>query len=815
MPIFPPQAADAYGVSREILGARREANCCGFRRFVAVMRNEPLRLLQPEELCSFTDAQTIADRVQRLYTSIGKAIDDDSDAALLADALCVDCPIVGVSQGFVDLTGFPRERLLGQNCRILLDGVPEVAVSRSARKNLRDFCRMCRLQGLENISEATSIQPNTCVDGTQFINFFMVGLCMVARHPYILGIQRRVGDGLFVRLSNDETKQVTEKLRASLLRLRHQLQSLVVDPVTDLHMPVCKDKLGENSSYNKPEFRFYPERLQDHCLLMNSGCTAIRREPQELATNCLVFGDRPIKHTEHGLYFSVRVDDVVTTFEGLPVLGFTRRKPEDGPTLYPTVTKCMGKSVLVGACAEAFARDQHEHFKIGFKLPPKTEVQCWAREENVPLHRRKKGFVVNPGDKLGCVYTLDGHIQLFFNGIKALDFDVERPVDSTADYYAVVDACFSAYSLTLLPPAAALSGELQPQSARLHADGLEVEGVTCACDSQQRVARQPTCEDIDGRVSMVVNEAIVKKAIKSVVADCDFCVTIADPQSKDVHLIAVSEAFEAMTGYCRREILGVNCRFLNQSCPISPVDVMALRLASESGAPYTALLPNRKKSGEMFINLLDLRGLTVAQDTETGKALWYLIGIQADVTGMATDGIPEDHFSALQEVAWKIREGLKRELSTLAQSSAESFESETPLNSPSSDRSISLDSAGLPSNFRILQEPIWMIGDSASGDTKLSATMPPGAAMTQTPLAASPPSGTEASGEQHNAHSFQKFEEAYARKARASPPHPRVQASFVQRSSNSQSDGFAPVASLIAAACCAFALGWLIGRGRW
>eukprot|EP00913_Durusdinium_trenchii_P025777 g24193.t1 len=97
-----------------------------------------------------------------------------------------------------------------------------------------------------------------------------------------------------------------------------------------------------------------------------------------------------------------------------------------------------------------------------------------------------------------------------------------------------------------------------------------------------------------------------------------------------------------MTGFKRSEILGANCRFLNQGCPISPSDLVGLRLASESGGALTALLPNRKKSGQMFINLLDLRGLTIAVDVETDEALWYLIGIQADITGLSRRNVPEE-----------------------------------------------------------------------------------------------------------------------------------------------------------------------------
>ena len=54
--------------------------------------------------------------------------------------------------------------------------------------------------------------------------------------------------------------------------------------------------------------------------------------------------------------------------------------------------------------------------------------------------------------------------------------------------------------------------------------------------------------------------------------ECKFCVTVANPQSEDSPLIAVSEEFETMTGFSRHEILGVNCRFLNPGVDMNPQD---------------------------------------------------------------------------------------------------------------------------------------------------------------------------------------------------------------------------------------------------
>jgi hypothetical protein len=396
------------------------------------------------------------------------------------------------------------------------------------------------------------------------------------------------------------------------------------------------------------------------------------------------------------------VDDVVSTFEGLPLVGFTKRKPVDVFTLYPTVSRCLGASVLVGACGEAFARDQDSHFKIGFRPPPPDEVRSWHLEPDLPPHKRRPPVDVQSGDVLGCMYTTDGGIQLGHNGKVVLDFDVGRPVDKDADYYAVVDVCLSTYCVTILP-------WLSPQDGRHHVQAPEVPRAMASSRSSPQAllapalasTGSPTHEGIDAMVSDVVHGAQVKKAIRAVVGECQFCVTIADPKGNDIPLIAVSEAFESMTGYKRSEILGVNCRFLNQGCPISPMDLMGLRLASESGSTFTALLPNRKKSGEMFINLLDLRGLTIARHLETDEDLWYLIGIQADVTGLTESAIPEDHLAELQELARMIRGKLKKELSQLVVDGA--FDRQ--LTSSSCSSGPRLDSPSLA--WKLLKEPVW------------------------------------------------------------------------------------------------------------
>lgn len=695
---------------------------CGMKQRQVSSTNrlgEPQLITDSIRSTRVTEPEAVRTRVREGLATVGRLLEDEEEAALLSDVHCSDTPIMGVSKGFTTLTGFSADQMIGKNCRILLTGVPEVAISKSVRKNLRDFCRMCRMDHLEQISEVTSLQPNARADGSQFMNFFYVGLVKINRQDFLLGIQKSVGEGLFVKLSGGLLEQVTEEARASFKKLRNRLVSAFESPPRSLKM----------GTKGPPGFTFFAERLQDHCILLHEGRTAIRREPQELATNCLVFGNSPCRRTAQGLFFALRVNDAVPTFEGLPTIGFTRRRPTDSPDLYPAVCRCLGASVLVGACGEAFARDQWEHFKIGFKQPPQDQVASWSTHPNLPAHKRRPPCTVQQGDILGCLYTVSGHLQLWRNGVCILDFDVGRPLDEDAEYYAVVDVCLSVYSVTLLPFTSPTEGlakgsSAQKQSCKSGPDAGAGEPAPTAAaprgkESSPEVTnvdlRAPSMENLDNLDAMltdIVNYALVKKAVRAVVGDCQFCVTVADPRGKDIPLIAVSEAFESMTGYKRSEILGVNCRFLNQGCPISPMDLMGLRVASEVGCAFTALLPNRKKSGEMFVNLLDLRGLTIAKHLETGEELWYLIGIQADVTGLAASRIPEDHLAELQEISRMVRNTLKRELSMLAAHGAEYFVRQS---------TVSVEPRGDVTSlaWKLLEEPTWTSGSLTSLDTEV------------------------------------------------------------------------------------------------
>jgi PAS domain S-box-containing protein len=168
---------------------------------------------------------------------------------------------------------------------------------------------------------------------------------------------------------------------------------------------------------------------------------------------------------------------------------------------------------------------------------------------------------------------------------------------------------------------------------------------------------------------------LAKAAFSKVVSACKFSVTIADPAQPETPLIAVSTRFEEMTGYSRDEIIGKNCRFLNFDCKMDFDQRSQIRESSQTGKPCMFVLENRRKNGEIFVNLLDMRGLRIAKNTATNEDIWYLVGIQSDVTelvdlaayeGDAAAAISDSHKAQLHMIADYMRDELKKELAARA-----------------------------------------------------------------------------------------------------------------------------------------------------
>ena len=111
----------------------------------------------------------------------------------------------------------------------------------------------------------------------------------------------------------------------------------------------------------------------------------------------------------------------------------------------------------------------------------------------------------------------------------------------------------------------------------------------------------------------------------AVMDSCDG-IAIADARAEDLPLIFVNPAFERMTGYSHDEVLGRNCRFL-QNGRIDPESRAEMRAALRKGQGFSKVVTNYRKDDTPFWNELSISPI----HTERG-AVTHFIGFQKDVT---------------------------------------------------------------------------------------------------------------------------------------------------------------------------------------
>ena len=103
-------------------------------------------------------------------------------------------------------------------------------------------------------------------------------------------------------------------------------------------------------------------------------------------------------------------------------------------------------------------------------------------------------------------------------------------------------------------------------------------------------------------------------------------ISITDPNQPDDPLVYVNPAFERMTGYAAKEVLGRNCRFLQGKERDQPA-VEELRAAVHKGRHCTVVLKNYRKDATLFWNELSIYPMW----DEKGRVTNF-VGVQNDIT---------------------------------------------------------------------------------------------------------------------------------------------------------------------------------------
>lgn len=129
-------------------------------------------------------------------------------------------------------------------------------------------------------------------------------------------------------------------------------------------------------------------------------------------------------------------------------------------------------------------------------------------------------------------------------------------------------------------------------------------------------------QDITSRRKNEEELYLMQHAIDS----CNNGIVITGLADKDFPIIYANEAFLRTTGYSRQDVLGQNCRFLQQSDRNQP-NVTELRAALHSYRDGHAVLRNYRKDGSLFLNEVYISPIRDKQ----GRITHY-VGVQNDVT---------------------------------------------------------------------------------------------------------------------------------------------------------------------------------------
>ncbi|MGB0452366.1 MAG: PAS domain-containing protein [Bacteriovoracaceae bacterium] len=116
------------------------------------------------------------------------------------------------------------------------------------------------------------------------------------------------------------------------------------------------------------------------------------------------------------------------------------------------------------------------------------------------------------------------------------------------------------------------------------------------------------------------------KVLKTVSSEFEIPFTVADLTQQDEPLVYINKAFEDLSGYEAKEVLGRNCRFL-QTQKTNAETKIALREAINSRVSFWADILNTRRDGMKFWNRLVLIPFGYDENDPT-----HYIGIQIKVT---------------------------------------------------------------------------------------------------------------------------------------------------------------------------------------
>ncbi|HET7270803.1 MAG TPA: PAS domain S-box protein, partial [Rubrobacter sp.] len=171
-----------------------------------------------------------------------------------------------------------------------------------------------------------------------------------------------------------------------------------------------------------------------------------------------------------------------------------------------------------------------------------------------------------------------------------------------------------------------LSGELRDYTEEKHIVGKEGRRVWINLavslvhdDSDEPLYFIAVVEDIGKRKQAEKDFRVRDRAV----AASSNGIVITDPNLADNPIVYVNPAFERITGYTAREVLGRNCRFLQGEYDRDQPALAELREALKEGRYSRVVLRNRRKDGTPFWN-----ELSVSPVRDEAGRLTHFVGVQ-------------------------------------------------------------------------------------------------------------------------------------------------------------------------------------------
>lgn len=265
------------------------------------------------------------------------AIQGNQVTLALANPYLPDCPLVGITDGFSELTGYRKDEILGRNCRFLSEGCK---VKMSTRFKLRE--------AINTDGEVLVNLRNKRRRGDVFTNVLYISAVQVSGRKYKVGIQ-----------VNDMTKDGVEI--SQMPDHERELQA-IMDSIVGMHVERWAEKQLLDFCINLPHPYSTLLTTADESTYRNTH-NSTRRNPFKYQSGYSSTTGLPVvcKNT------FIEIEEPVSTMEKLPLMEKPRSQSNPNPRLKEDL-----------ACPEAVSMHHHQ------LRPPSPREEC---EDSLESHR--------------------------------------------------------------------------------------------------------------------------------------------------------------------------------------------------------------------------------------------------------------------------------------------------------------------------------------------------------------------------------------------------------------------------------------------